>query len=262
MSVKCPSGLRGEVREWNVADEDVLVQALDQDGLAGNSLSGLETLICDSWIKTTDPGPYGSMDKLDLDRVLSVDLLYVLVAARMKTWGPQVLCDPPCPGGNHLAEGLANLSQCKAKRIVPAVAEALRTGSTIPVDLPRSKRRVGVRLMTRPVEREIGAIAVQYPKDRVTRMFMARAPEVEGFDPETGCDVETKLPLFDWYKQLPGQDSMVLKGKIIEIDPSYDTEATVRCSTCRAMAVAEITVQADFFVPTGRAQSLSANSSS
>lgn len=261
MLVTCPSGLRGEVREWTVADEDVLVEAIDR-GAGGKSLAGLEALIAESWSGTTDPGPYGEMIKLDLDRILSVDLLYILVATRIATWGPQVVCDPPCPGGAHTAEGLADLSECKPKPITKEVADALRAQKTIPVDLPRVKRRVGVRLMTRAVEREITDILVQYPKDRITRMLMTRVIEVEGFDPETGCDVETKLPMFDWFKTLSGYDSMILKGKIIEMDPSYDTEALVRCSTCGVSVLAEITAQSDFFVPMGRAQALSGNSSS
>ena len=66
MLVTCPSGLRGNVREWTVADEDVLVESM---GLAaqGKMLQGLEALIRDSWVETIDPGPYGNMPKLDLE---------------------------------------------------------------------------------------------------------------------------------------------------------------------------------------------------
>ena len=79
-------------------------------------------------------------------------------------------------------------------------------------------------------------------------------------EPEPQEDLEeTKLPMFEWFKALPAYDSMILKGKLIEIDPSYDTEAMIKCGTCGASIIAEITAQSDFFAPTGRAASLKAN---
>lgn len=255
MLVTCPSGLRGEVREWTVADEDVLAQAIDR-GAGGNAFVKIEGLIRDSWMGTVDAGPYGAMERLDLDRILSVDLLYILVQARINTWGADVVCSPACPGGNHAAEGLADLSKCEVKRIKPEVAKAMREGKAIELVLPRTKRKIGLHLLTRQIERAIADTHTEFPKEKVTRGLLARVAWIEGFNEEEGVDQDTKLPMFEWFRQLPGRDSMAIKGKMVEIDPGYDTEALVRCGTCGKMALAEVTEQADFFAPTGRAEAL------
>ncbi len=261
MEVTCPSGLRGEVREWVLGDEDVLAEAFER-GEGAQATAHIETLIVDSWTRTIDPGPYGKMDRIDLAKILAVDLVAILLKAREATWGSEVLCDPPCPGGAHAAEGIADTSKCEVRRITAEGMEYLRAGRPILVKLPRTGRTVGLNLQTRTVERELAEAMAAYPKDRRTRRFMGRLTQVEGFsDPATGVDIETKMPLYDWMKRLPGADRIVLSQKLEEIDPKIDTEAMVKCGVCGATALAEVTLQADFFVPSGRAQALIASSS-
>lgn len=263
-TVTCPTGLRGEIREWTVADEDVLAAAVAaRDGKAPSvervSDNAFAKMIVAAW-RTVDPGPYVGMQALDVDRLFSVDYIYALLRARAESWGEEVEVTGDC-GQGHRVSATVRIEQCTFEAPSPEAIEAVRRKSAVPFTLPRCNRTVHFLPLTNALEAEISRAVAALPADPATEALMARLASVDGFDAQTGVDAETEVPLRDWIKRLPSKEAMALRRAMAAADGSVDTEVHIGCKQDGTVAVGNVLASADFFAP-GAGMTWSGRSSS
>lgn len=256
MEVTCPSGLRGEIRELFVADEDLLAE-LSEAGDARKKLAIMDTMIANVWTRTLDPGPYGTMPKLEVDRLLAADGDLILLRMRQASWGDDLdLRGYRCDKG-HLVEGSVKLSACPIKRITPEVAKAVREGKPLTVTLPKVKRTVAFMPLTCGLQRQIDMARDEFPKDRATQSLVNRIASIEGFDKQTQMDVESKMDVPAWIKRLPSSDASVLRAAMRDADPDVDLLADIACmhAGCGKVVRVNVVSSPDFFLPVAQASS-------
>jgi hypothetical protein len=247
MLVHCPSGLKGEIRELIVADDDILsavprgTATFQRDFIAA-----FERVVVSAWMRTTDVGPYPGMSALDPNRLLQADLDYLLVQIRALSDGDEITLEGQCPNG-HPVGGRVHISACAVKRLTPEVFTRFRDGKPMPFVLPRLNRRVEFWLRTRAIQHAIEESQATFPKDKATEYLVARVAAVDGFDPETRLDAATKMDLKTWLKSLPRSEARALRQAMDAVDAGIDTLADVKCGQCGGVYRSDIVASPDFF---------------
>lgn len=242
--VTCPSGLRGEIRELSVADEDLMAGVPTGGDLSKRWTKILEQLAVRCWVRTTDAGPYPGMDNLNPERIASADLTYALIQVRSESWGDELDVAAACPRGHDVA-GTVRISKCATRPMRPEVLARFREGKPIPhvVD----GRRVEFWLLTRVVEERIAEAQETYPKEQATQALLARIASVEGFDPETGLDADQKIDVRTWIRGLSSRTAMELRAAMVDADPQVDTMASLTCQRCGGKVLTDILEAPGFF---------------
>lgn len=125
MEITCPTGLRGVIRKFKVADEALLT-----DSRLANTGRLLTALAKALWIETLQPGPYRP-GPINWGEVATSDRLHVLMQARMLTHGANIEFERRCPtsGCNETIQATADLSALACRPVAPEIIAGLSTGA-------------------------------------------------------------------------------------------------------------------------------------
>jgi len=250
LQVTCPSGMKGELREILVADEDMLAAESGGASVAAG-MARIENLVKACFVRVIDAGPYPHLSELD-DRILAADLTYLLVRLRGHSWGDELDVTATCPNGHHVA-GRVKCSEAKKIELDKEVAARFKRGEPEEFVLPSSGRKVRFWLLTRAIEKSQREAREMFPKEQATQALAARIESIEGFDNAAGIDTETQLGMPEWLRQQPSRDAMALRARFGEVDAGVDTAVEIACPEvgCGQIAETDLLLNADFFVPAG-----------
>lgn len=247
MRIEMPSGLVGEFRELTVAEEDLIADAQmskarrKREAVTGQVMRAI-------WQEILDPGPYQFEDgKFDPDRLLSGDRMYFLFQIRMASWGPKVECKLECRNGHKGAYEI-DFSDLPVHKLSDEAFEHVQSGTPFEFLLPKAQRTVKWRMMTADDEKRLVRMASGSGRNMSSELLAMRIVEVDGFDPQTGLDPETREDLRGWIRRLPSSDASALREEMLANECGIETEVEVECDACGMDIEANaVEIASDFF---------------
>ncbi len=92
MEITLPTGLRGNIRELGVMEENLL-----SDPKLARTGKNLHKVLENCWLETLDSGIYNFEDKnIDILQLLQGDSMVYLIKLRIETYGPEFYFDVNC----------------------------------------------------------------------------------------------------------------------------------------------------------------------
>jgi len=148
MEITLPTGLRGNIRELGVIEENIL-----SDPRLARSGKNLHKVLENCWLETLEPSIYNFNEgKFDARLLLQGDALVYLVKLRIETYGPEFLFDVNCPECGAKIAWELDLNEFLEVKTKELPAESRRIieeeGGIFEMTLPKSGHKVKFKLMT------------------------------------------------------------------------------------------------------------------
>jgi hypothetical protein len=244
--VVCPTGLSVTIREFVVADEDLLSNP--KSIKSGAAVTDLLNAITN---RVNDPGPYViSKAGIDWKNVLQGDRMVALLKNRIFTWGEELDFDLPCQRCQQKVTNTFDLTQLVIKKL-PETSRPHVMGSGTPplmTTLPVSGAKVSFRLLRGVDDRALSRLAKQKKDTRSSAYLLYRTLDVEGVN---------QAEWGRWYRELSAKDASFLRRQFDEADCGVDQEADFTCEECNHTWREDVQFRADFLFPKYRAKSIS-----
>lgn len=235
---ECPSGLVLTMREFKVADEDLVAnpkqnkKKMAQVALLNAITTGIE-----------DSGPYGFEGKVNWLEVLQGDTFYALMKARIETWGPDLQYTINCPTCRCVTRLEVNLEDFAFKPLPPSSLPHVKDpkGTPLAVKLPHSGKRVEFRLLRGKDERKLQKLQKESASNLSSALIRYRVSTIEGINP---------AELSEYIRQeMSGRDVQFLRAAFDEHDCGVDTETQFECDTCNNVWIDDLRIGKDFLFP-------------
>jgi len=239
---ECPSGLTITIREFTVADEDLLADPKAQKkGLAVTALLNAITA------GVIDSGPYQFTEAdgkhhLDWAQILQGDRMTVLLKNRIFTWGHDLTFRQPCPNCRQSVVTDIDLRDLPVKKLPESSIAHVRDPKTHPltVTLPHCGKQVSFRLLKGSDDRALQRLQKQH-KDTLSSAYLRfRVQEIQ--------DVG-QPDLAKWLRNLGGADAAFLRSAFDEADCGIDQEIEFECDSCDHVWIDDVRFRADFLFP-------------
>lgn len=178
--ITLPSGLRGEIREISVGEEN----DLSDPRLARNGRN-VAKLFSSCWLNTIDPAIYQFADgALDPDQLLQGDSLALLVLLRIETHGPEYDFDvncPKCKARIPWEVDLKEFLEINTKKLPEESAKIIRDkGGVFEAVFPKCERTYKFKLIRGSDERQFPAIRRRDSKRLASKLIDIGLLEVDG----------------------------------------------------------------------------------
>jgi hypothetical protein len=233
VEITCPSGLRGNIRSWKVRDEEIYTD--QKYHRAGTVL----TEICKaSFVEVLDQGPYKA--PLDWDKVLAGDRLYIIMQARILSYGPHYDFRTQCDNSSckEAIEWSLNLNDLDVTPLDPESRRKVREDAPF-VTLCDGKT-VKYRLLRGEDDRFAATYKGKSVADNVNTRFVRRILEVEGV-------VKDPIKIKEWLKNLDGAVGDQLRDELESVDCGYNTQFEIVCQACGFQQMVILPLGATFF---------------
>jgi hypothetical protein len=237
--IKCPSGLKGEIRKFRVGDLSVFTdkrarrQGKDPEAALAKSI----------WLNTTDRGPYvfdGSLPPWQGD-VLYGDRFYALMQARILTRGTSYVFRVQCENGacEQTFQWEVNLDDLVVQELSTESKKTFENGNEFTTKLPSSCDVVGWSLLTGRLQRR----TQDYIKEHgagVSVMYAARLKSIN--------DDRNARQFVDYMANMDLDDFNALEREMVQADCGYETTLEVECPECDRVQEVELPMGRDFFL--------------
>ncbi len=244
LQVVAPSGLAVTVREFKVEDEDLL-----GDKAAIKNGSVLANLLTAITVSLDAPGPYrftGSTP--DWRQVLQGDAMTVILRNRIATW-PDEVYDHKQPCANRVCREPVNvgivMEQIPVRALPASSIPHVTQGVPIHALLPRSKVKVGFKLLREKDSKDLAKINKDQASHRSSAYLRYRLVEVDGV-PEPKWS--------EWIRDLPAADAAFLRHSFDQADCGLDTTLELHCEACNHTWTEEVVLGTGFLFPKYRAK--------
>jgi hypothetical protein len=236
-TIKCPSGLVGEVRAFKVHEANMLADPRQQ-----RSATSFDKVLEGCWLRTLDPSVYTFEKAPVWSEILVADRFAALVGVRIATYGAEydfhVNCtDPSC---RKRFPWFVNLEEDLVHKDVPKESLAKFVGGDNRFKHTLGGKTVWHKLLTGADEALNAARIREFRDQSISAGIAARIVEVEGVEDND---------LLEWLAQLDMGEVVELMDAFDEVDGGIDTEITVRCQHCELEQEVELPFGKEFFLP-------------
>lgn len=248
MEVRCPSGLRGEVRKLKGSEANVLA-----DRKAARKGETYDRILSACWLKTLDPGPYGNIGVQEGERsipwakVLVGDRHYALTAIRIATYGPEYVFPVQCRGCNARFEWEIDLEKDITVYDFPegTVAKIASGDNRFETDV--GGRRVVFKILNGADEHRSGKLLMQNKSEQITVALASRIVEVDGVKGRRGVD--------EWLEGLDLPVQWALLEQFEEPDGGVEQTIEIECPECDGQYEIVLPFEGEgFWIPSTRKQ--------
>lgn len=253
MEITLPTGLRGNIREIGVVEENIL-----SDPKLARSGKNLHKVLENCWLETLDDGIYNFGDKnIDIPQLLQGDSMVYLIKLRIETYGPEFYFDVNCP---HCGEKISwdlDLNDFLEIQTKQLPAESLRIineeSGIFSTILPRCGKKVTFHLMTLRDEMRFPQIRRQYSDKLSSTLLDLSINSVEGIENQKAFfGLQPYPPNFEGEKIIcSSSDASWIREEMEEVNCGLITEFDVACSQHGEVPV-ELPFRDNFFLPKRR----------
>lgn len=224
-----PSGMKIEFEELGVEAEDLIAEANEStDPAVRDSID--ERLMGVAWLKTVTQGPtaHDADGRPVWNKMLLGDKVGFIYQIIVESWGGDLRLKARC-ARKHDESYVLDLGRLEVNRLSDDVAKAVRAGKPLEVRLPSSGRLVYWSPVTVERARQVALDSEDFPGQGSTNNLISRIVGVEGFDPQTGLDPDTKWDIREFTRKLKGKDAVALRQEFEAKECGIDNVAQKPC---------------------------------
>jgi hypothetical protein len=220
-----------DIRAMTAREEDILTsRALVKKGTIINEL--IRSCISDRGVDPQD--------------LVSGDRNALMVAIRITGYGSEYRVEASCEKCGHRGPQTFDLGGLSIKRL--EVEPAIPNENRFTFDLPVTKKRVTFKILTGRDQEEIAAHAAKMRSvlpdspDTAITSFIERSIVAVG-------DVTERTKISMFVKNMPAQDSRLLRKHVREIEPGIDLTCDMTCISCGEASRVEMPIGPTFLWP-------------
>lgn len=253
------TGLVLKLRGLKVSDENLLADKKSRKA------SPEIQLLKSCTIEVLDHGGYGTFSWED---ALMGDQMFAFKAIREITYD-----DTPygfrtvCPRCEHEEDRKFPVSEIKVKELSPEGRKHVESGDPIVVELPKTKIKVGFRLLRCKDQKKIEKIRKQNGDKVITSLMAFRTVSLEGITRrEAGLPAKKdptgqaqhhpglmdRIEEYEFpkvFEDLPSKDASFLRSEFEKHDCGLDQESSFECSSCEHEWTQDVEIKPDFLFP-------------
>ncbi len=228
MQVVCPSGLSGEIRKLKVREENLLADAKKMRRGAG-----LNEVLANVWVQTTNKGPYSFDDRPDWSRVLMGDHFYATIFMRVVLRGPDYDFRVPCPNQfcRSSIEWEIDLAKLPVKKLSEKSKEIWMRDNRFEAHIESSGKRVVFKLLQANAQKQFMRIKRDERDRLITASMRMQIIEIDGIQ---------KKDLNDFIDDMDSDDASDLREQFDDAGCGIETEIEIECQECDHMFEVEL----------------------
>lgn len=236
ISVECPSGMTGEIRNLKVKEADALAGATRRkrhDVVYG--------VLSSCWETIDSPGPYQfSGDKPDWNRVLQGDISFLLMELRKATFGPIYSFKAQCDNSNcrERFNWDVNLDELPVQPLADEHAQQFSVQNLFETVV--DDRKYTFSLPTGATAKRAAKVSSQNRGSRLTFSLQMRIADVEGVHRN---DIKRYIEDMDL------GHLMDLIDEFDKYDCGVDADIEIECPECGDIQEVPLPLEGEFFFP-------------
>ena len=200
-------------------------------------------LLAGCWEETVDPGPYDFGEKrIDWNKVLLGDRLFVLMAIRKETHGPEYAFSVTCQEREcrRRIEWELNLDELSIRTLTDENRETFVNGNRFKTTLPESGKPLWFRMLVGEDEVKLARLRRGTDELDLFDLLGFRIVEIDGVEPRN------KRAFID---DLSMGDADFLIDEFDRVDCGIDTAIEIECPRCGAIQEIELPFDRTFLMP-------------
>lgn len=245
MEITCPSGLRGTVRRFKVADEAIVTDAALVR--SGHMLTRLAAAV---WTETLDPGPYTAHGDgaakpthgLLWNKVATADVVHIVLQARVHSRGGIYAFRVPCLNA-VCRRSIEREVDLETDLPYKAMNEEMRVGlatGTWPTLALEDGRLVTYRCLLAEDNSYIADVQRKRPQDLTILALARRVIAIEGVK-------DHPSEILRAVRDLDEAEGERLREAVDGAEGGYQTDVELTCEACGDVREAIVPLGPDFF---------------